>query len=471
MAGFDANKESQFGLLPITRSERVYGMWDNTCINIGLTIATWCFLIGASLALFVDFWTAVWGTLAGNMLTVLVMTWMPCLSGAKYGVDGYTGAVSFMGNKGKNIILVCVAIFILCWDIVLSVLFARSVSNVVAALMGKEAMSDVFTISMAVLCMIITFLVVWKGPLVIKRFNNIVAPLMCIVIIMLAVILTVKIGWGNIAEAQPIMPYESKWVNFLIAVELSFGAGLSWWPEMGGLSRLCKSGRAAYWPNLFGLVIAATVATAIGAAACLTIGSEDPTVWMLKLAGVGLGIMALCFIAVANVTSCGTITYTMCLGLKGLKSLQNKSWGTVVGVFCAIVAVALICGADWIYDHFYIMLGVTCVFYVPMTAIAAVDYFLLRKQKLEVRSLFNLTNTSKYSFWGGFNWVAIIIFVATAFFYLVFFNPATLAYKPIFAYCTASLGAGIPCAIVYYIVMKLFVVKSGKGGYITLDEK
>ena len=220
MAKFDANKESQFGLLPITRKERVYNLLDNTSINIGLTIATWCFLIGASLALFTDFWTALWGTLAGNMLTVLVMTWMPCLSGAKYGVDGYTGAVSFMGSKGKNFILVCVAIFIACWDIVLSVLFARSVSNVIAAFMGKEAMSHAFTICMAVICMIITFLVVWKGPLVIKKFNNIVAPLMCIVIIMLAIILTVKIGWGNIANAQPLAPYDSKWVNFRVAVEL-----------------------------------------------------------------------------------------------------------------------------------------------------------------------------------------------------------------------------------------------------------
>ena len=94
MAKFNANQESQFGLLPITKSERVYNLWDNSCINIGLTIATWAFLIGASLALFVGFWPAVWGTLVGNMLTVLVMTMMPCLSSAKYGVDGYSDAVT-----------------------------------------------------------------------------------------------------------------------------------------------------------------------------------------------------------------------------------------------------------------------------------------------------------------------------------------------------------------------------------------
>ena len=306
------------------------------------------------------------------------MTMMPCLSSAKYGMDGYSGAVSFMGVKGKNFILICVAVFIVMWDIVLSTLFARSVSNVAAAATGKEAMSHPFQVCMMLVCMLATFLVVWKGPLVIKKFNNIVAPLMIIVMIMLAAILTFKIGWGTIVKAEPLMPYESNWVNFLIAVELSFGAGLSWWPEMGGLSRLCKTSRAAYWANLVGLVLAATVATAIGAAACLTIGSEDPTVWMLQLAGVGLGVLALIFIAVANVTSCATITYTMCLGLKGLKILQERKWGAVVGGFCIIVAICLVCGADWIYDHFYIMLGVTCMFYVPMTAISAVDYMILR---------------------------------------------------------------------------------------------
>ena len=163
MAKFDATKESQFGLLPITKKERVYNLADNTAINIGLTIATWCFLIGASLALFTDFWTAVWGTLAGNMLSVLVMTWMPCLSSAKYGMDGYSGSISFMGTKGKNFILLCVAIFIVCWDIVLSILFARSVSNVIAAFIGADSVSHTFTIIMAILCMFATFLIVWKG--------------------------------------------------------------------------------------------------------------------------------------------------------------------------------------------------------------------------------------------------------------------------------------------------------------------
>lgn len=280
------NRRHNSGLLPLGKNERVYSLFDNSCVNVGLAIASWCFMIGASMALFADFWTCLWGTLAGNMISVLVMTWMPCLSSAKYGVDGYTGCVSFMGHKGKNFILGCVAIFIVGWVIVLSTMFGRSVSNVTAAVIKTDTMSCAFTTVMSIICMIIVFFVVWKGPVVMKRLNNIVAPLMMAVIIMLAVILTFNIGWDTIVEAEPTAPHPSKWVNFLVIVELNFGAGLSWWPEMGGLSRLCKTTRAAYWANIVCLVFAATIATAIGTAACLTIGSEDPTTWMLQLAWV-----------------------------------------------------------------------------------------------------------------------------------------------------------------------------------------
>jgi len=464
MAGFDANRESQFGLLPVMKEERQYSLFDNSCINIGLAIATWCFMIGASLAFFVDFWTAVVSTIVGNLISVLAMTWMPCLSGAKYGIDGYSGSVSFFGVRGKHILLVCVAVFIVAWNIILSVMFSRSISNVAAAALGRDAMSPTFTHGIALVCMAVVFLVVWKGPLVIKRFNSIVAPLMIAVLVILLAVLTKDIGWDVIVTAQPSAPYESRWANFLIGVELSFGAGLSWWPEMGGLSRLCKTSRAAYWSNLAGLVIAATIGTAVGAAASLTLGSDDPTAWMLPLGGMVFGVIALLFVAVANITSNATITYTMCLGLKSLKFFQNRKWGTVTGIFVAVVIVCLLLWPDAIYDNFYILLGVTCAFYVPITAIDIVDYFLLRRQTLDLRGIFNVTPTSKYWYWGGFNWVAIVIFALAMPFYLVFLNPATLEYHTPFVYFTASGGVFLVTFFAYWLFAKKLLVDRGIGG-------
>lgn len=38
MAKFDANQESQFGVLPVLKEDRVYNLFDNSCINVGLAI-------------------------------------------------------------------------------------------------------------------------------------------------------------------------------------------------------------------------------------------------------------------------------------------------------------------------------------------------------------------------------------------------------------------------------------------------
>ncbi|NLG04444.1 MAG: hypothetical protein GX567_11555 [Clostridia bacterium] len=464
---FDANKEAQFGMLPVMKEERVYSLFDNSCINIGFAIATWCFLIGGTVSLFVDFWPAVIATLAGNMAAVLLMAMGTSVPSAKYGADNYTISSSYMGNRGKAIVMVFMFVFQVAWLIILSIMFGRAVDNVVSTAVKTDTMGPGFVGVMSIVSVAIVFLVVWRGPLVIRKFNIIVAPLLIITIIALLIILSKDVGWDVIVNAPPIAPFDSEWVNFLLAFELSLGAGLSWWPNMGGMARLCKTTRAAYWANLAGLILAASLGTAVGCAAAVTIGSSDPTEWMIPLGGVVLGVLALVFVAIANITSNAIVTYGICLGLKNFKFFRNKKWPVVIAIFCLPGIIGLILWPSQIYDNFYIMLGVTCTFYCPMVAINCVDYFLLRKQRLDVVGLYDNTKTSKYSFWKGFNWVAIVSFAAGMPFYLLFLNPATLVYQEPFKYLTASGASVIFVAILYFILAKLILVRNNIGGYST----
>jgi NCS1 family nucleobase:cation symporter-1 len=462
---FDANKESQFGVLPTLREERPYNSLDNSYINIGFAIATWCFLIGGTLSLFVGFWTSVIATIAGNMTAVLIMIMGTTLPGAKYGTDNYTNANSYLGKNGTYILMACIVVFQIAWIIVLSIMFARSVDNVASAAFHTKSMGNVFVGIMSVIAVLFVWLIVWKGPLVMKTLNAIVAPMLIIVMAGMLIIISNDIGWESIVRAEPLAPFESPWVNFLIAFELNLGAGLSWWPNMGGMARLCKSAKAAFWPNIVGLVIAATIGTAIGVAAALTIGSSDPTEWMIPLGGIFLGIIALLFVAIANLTSNSIVVYNMCLGLKTLKFFHKKNWGTIVMIFLVPVIIGLLIWPSQIYDNFYILLGITCTFYCPLVAVNFVDYFIFRKQNLSVRDLYNRTETSKYYFWKGFNWVAIFIFVIGMPFYLLFLNPITLAYREPFIYVTASGGSVLFSGILYYVLGKALLVKKSVGGY------
>jgi len=53
------NQDVQFDLLPMLKKDREYGFRDYSFVITGFAVATWCFLIGGTLALFVDFRMAI----------------------------------------------------------------------------------------------------------------------------------------------------------------------------------------------------------------------------------------------------------------------------------------------------------------------------------------------------------------------------------------------------------------------------
>ena len=103
--------------------------------------------------------------------------------------------------------------------------------------------------------------------------------------------------------------------------------------------------------------------------------------------------------------------------------------------------------------------------FVGITGVTFVDYFILRKENLTPAHLFMRAPHTQYWFWGGVNWVAVIVSLLSVGLYLYLYNPVTTAMHP-FAHLA---GAGIPtmvaAGVVYYVAMILFVIPSGRGGY------
>ena len=108
-------------------------------------------------------------------------------------------------------------------------------------------------------------------------------------------------------------------------------------------------------------------------------------------------------------------------------------------------------------------MGIICVVYVPLVAIQMVDYFILRKQKLDLVGMFDKTEGSRYRFWGGFNWVAIVVFALSCIVYVALFDPILLAAKPLFVYMSATGATFVFAVLSYTILGKLFLVKNKKG--------
>ena len=126
-----SNSEFLTGNLPLLKSDRVYNFFDNTCMDVAMAIATWCFMTGGTLALFVGVWDAIIATIAGNVVGVFLAVISSSISSAKYGIDHWTMGRSWLGNNGMKVILVIILLTQVGWAVTLSVMCGRSVENVI----------------------------------------------------------------------------------------------------------------------------------------------------------------------------------------------------------------------------------------------------------------------------------------------------------------------------------------------------
>ncbi|MBM7713952.1 NCS1 family nucleobase:cation symporter-1 [Bacillus thermophilus] len=462
--------DSAFGLLPVLPKERVWNGFDFSMVNIGLAIATWGFLIGGTLSEFVDLKMGIAASLAGNTLAVMIMALVTTLPSTKYGIDQYVSFRSVFGIQGVKLTLAVMVLIEFGWCAVLAIMFGRASSNILGEVTNISSTSVMPIIIFAFIAIVISWLIVAKGPVSIKWLNRIVAPgLVLILLIMLGILLS-KYSVAEIFSFKPSNPAPDRWWNYMIAFELNLAAGLSWWPIMGGLSRLCKTQRAGFWPNLIGLNFFAVFGQIVGLMAGLALGTSDPTEWMIPLGGAVLGMIVLIFIAFANITSITSLVFSTSMALKQIKWVEKMEWSKLTFYFL-LLTVPLIFFPDEVYSRFNTFLAVCGTFFGPLSGIYFVDYFILRKRQLDIRNLYFTDSGKPYYYWGGFNWSAIAAFVISTAAYFIMLDPITFEHSTAFLYSSASIPATIFGGILHYIFTKMIVIPKQLGGYVKRQEE
>lgn len=224
MANEDINSEAQSESMPVLKNERPYAFKDYTVVITGFACAAWCFITGGSLALYVGVQTALVASIAGNIVAVLLMSLTTQVLNTKYGVDAYTGVRGVLGGKGTKVFLILMSVFVIAWLIILCMMVAKAVGHIVLGFTGIDITTGVPVIVLSLVAGAVCWFAAWKGPGLIK-LNTIVAPVFVIILIFLVVAITGNYGWDTVLSAQPLAPFEDEWMNFLIAFELSMGAG------------------------------------------------------------------------------------------------------------------------------------------------------------------------------------------------------------------------------------------------------
>ena len=457
------------GDTPLLPGERIWGFWEFSYANSALAIATWAFLIGGATALFVGPKEGIAAIIIGNILGVMLVALPTCLPGGRYGLEQFTFLRSVFGANGSRLVYVLAVVFLtMGWLAVLGMMFGRSVDGLIALVDAHQASpTGPLALVLAVLSIVLTGWMVAKGPTSIKFFNMIVAPALVALMLGMLWMILQKHGFAELM-AMPALapPTENKHLNFMIAVEVNMAAGFSWWPYLGNLARLSKNERTAFWPNVVGIFGAASLGEIVGLLGAASMGNSDPTIWMTNVGGVVVGVIALGFIAFANVTSMVNILYTSIVGLRQIAwdSLRAMKWERLVALFC-VIPVAIVIFTPGIYDGFFIFLVWTSALNSALSGIGIADYFLLRRQRVSLRSVFAAESRSPFRFWGGFNPVALLALLAGFLIYVLIFNPQTLAASPLFAVLSASLPSCVLAGVVHYLLTRLLVIPQGHGDY------
>lgn len=457
------------GDAPLLPAERLWGFKEFTFANSALAIATWAFLIGGAVGLFVGPKEGIAAIVIGNILGVVLTALATTVMAGRYGVEQFTGIRSQYGYNGSRLVyLLAVIVLTMGWLAVLAMMFGRSIDGLTAlATGGTTDPTGVKVAIAAVGAILLTWLIVARGPTSIKMFNMIVSPLLVLLMIGMLWLIFRQHSFAELMGMEALdPPFDDRRLNFIIAIEINMAAGFSWWPYIGNLARLTKTERTAFWPNIFGIFGAAVLGEIVGLFAAVSMGDSDPTVWMTQIAGVGVGIAALGFIAFANVTSMANILYTSIVGLRqiGTAGLRKIGWGTLLFGFC-IIPLGLVVAYPQMYDGFFIFLVWTSALNSALAGVGITDYFFLRRQRLDLRALHGPQPGGAFQFLGGFNPIGLFALAVGFVTYVWLFNPQTLDNVTAFRYLTASLPSCVIAGLVHYLLTRLLAKGRQWGDY------
>jgi len=466
-AGFDATLTE----LPLLPNERIWGFWQHSSVNIGLAVATWAFLQGAAVAYYVGVVQAIASIVIGYGISVLLIALAPCMPSVKYGIEQFVGLRSAFGENGARVVMVAVStVLAAAWSAVLAIMFGHGLVTVANQIFGVElSESGVAASLLALVAIIVSCLILARGPVSVEAVCRIIAPMLMVILVGILVIVFSHNTWSELTALEPLGGVsDDPHLSFLLAIELNIAGGFAWWPNMGNLARLSRSSRVGFWPNWMGIFGASVVAAIVGALAALSLQIEDPTQWMIPLAGAGIGVVALVIICLANVTAILSQGYASMVALKGGggRLFRTAAWPWLIAVILGPSAILVFFPAA-VYDNYGRFLSWGAIVLAPLCAVQIVDYFVLRRRHLHIRDLFLPIGQSRYGYWKGVNIVAFVAVGAGAVTYSLLLNPVSYEPSALFRHTTASLPAFAVAAVTYYVLTRLVVQPLGLGGYDT----
>lgn len=449
-------EEALEGRLPVLPSERIYDRYGALLWTTAvLSAASYAYLVGGALASFGNTRLSIAGYLIGLIVGEVVVVTCAGVPSYRSGVDTVDAAKSALGTRGSVLVLLSVLATCLGWAYVLVAMSAESASSFVQAVQGNGSRrEEVFVVAVALLLLAAVWLLASRGPAAMARLSSICAPAQIAVAVGLMSVLVYRYGAVSLWQKSGATAIGSpRLLPIAYGIELGFDNALSLLPYIGGLTRLVRHRRHLVGPTVIGSgIVGAWVIAAVAALATNATGLTDPAAWILSLTGPFAGAVIVTFLLVANIGTLVVQVYVAGVAAQQIRWIAGLPWKWVLALAIA-PGVLLAFRTQWLLAHVATWLGYNGVIFVGMAAVLFTDYYVVRREQIELAHLFARPGQGAYWYAAGVNWVAMAIIAGASVVYMMMFDPITFAVKPVFRFAGAGIPVVLASAILYWALM------------------
>lgn len=451
----EIENEVYCGILPVKGNERTAGFIDALLILSGYCIATWSYTQGAYLTGLVGFKQLLITSFAGALLMLLIYQ-LPVILSTRFGIDIWIWLRAVFGMKGVKIVSVLIIIVNFPWYAVCCEMFASSMTNL-ASVFGITLPGWSF-LALKLFCVGLGTVLAWRGVRTITTTTRILVPLLLIVGAVVIFVAFRAVPFSEIWNYEPQATNLPHSTAYVLALEANFAFVITLVGGMAGVPRLCKSEKGAYYAGVLGQGVSGSFFVLVGAVMVIAMQiatgkqTEDPTEMLSTLASPVIALASLLLVAFANIGTQAVGSYLYGVTLKS--SFSKISYHALILILGGYVAILCVWGK--IIDYFGSFLTISACIYAPLAALLFVDFFFIRKQKLDFRSAYGLEGHRDYEYTKGFNIIGLVVLAAGCSISLLIYNPVSgEIHSDILFYLTptgaALIGTGILYMLLYLI--------------------
>jgi len=416
----------------------IFNVWANDVQSLfGYTLAA---------SLFLTYGLNGWAVFLAILLAGFFIMWLVNLSGkpsVKLGVPYPVFARASMGVIGANFPAMVRGIVAMFWYGAQTYFASTAVALLLRALSGSNGGGDTFlgmdSIDWISFIFVAGFQIYlfWQGIDLIRRFLNFAGPAVYAVMIILMLTIWVKAGGGLLSEVGNIFSgvgsYEGEpFAAFLLV----FGTMVAYFAAVvinfGDFSRFVKNEKEMRKGNLWGLpgniFLFSFIALMVTAGTVSVFGETitNPTDMVARVGNLGLTIIA-AFAFFAATIGINMVANFIPPAYDLANLIPSKIDFRMGGLITSIVG--FIIGALWVsfisQVGMFPFVNTLGAILAPVYGIMIVDYYVVKKGRLDINQLFSSKKGGKYYYNDGWNQKAFVAWaIAGVFSVLTVWHPA-----------------------------------------------